>query len=202
MDYNQELNEDVAGYVTKLFERFQTPDLAYHNLKHTRAVIERANEIAFNYSLDDRVRFIINTAAWFHDSGHLFGPASGHEERSNLIMRGYLKKIKVEEEIIQLIEQCIFATRFPYEPASALDQILCDADSYHLGTEDFLITDNLVKEEFRLRNNYLPVNWDIKTLAMLEEHQFFTPYCRSLLREGKQKNIDFVRSKIQEAGGQ
>jgi predicted metal-dependent HD superfamily phosphohydrolase len=200
MDYNQELNEAVASYVTKLFERFQTADLLYHNLHHTLAVIERVNEIAFNYSLDNRERFIINTAAWFHDSGHLFGPASGHEERSNLIMRGHLKKIKVEEDIIQLTEQSVFATRFPYEPASALDQILCDADSYHFGTDDFLITDDLVKEEFRLRNNYLPVNWDIKTLAMLEEHHFFTPYCRSLLRDGKQKNIDFVRSKIGDGG--
>ena len=200
MDYNQELNEEVASYVTKLFERFQTADLLYHNLHHTLIVVERSGEIAFNYSLDNRVRFIINTAAWFHDTGHLFGPASGHEERSNLIMRGHLKKIKAEEDIIQLIEQLIFATRFPYEPASALDEILCDADSYHLGTDDFLITDDLVKEEFRLRNNYLPVNWDKKTLAMLEEHRFFTPYCRSLLRDGKQKNIDFVRSKIGDGG--
>ena len=200
MDYYQELNEEVASYVTKLFERFQTDDLLYHNLHHTLVVVERANEIAFNYSLDNRVRFIINTAAWFHDTGHLFGPASGHEERSNLIMRGHLKKIKVEEDIIQLIEQSVFATRFPYEPASALDEILCDADSYHLGTDDFLITDDLVKEEFRLRNNYLPVNWDKKTLAMLEEHQFFTPYCRSLLRDGKQKNMDFVKRKIGDGG--
>ncbi len=196
MIYDQELLNKVAVYVTKLFDKFQTPDLLYHNLQHTHRVVEHVNEIAGNYSLNDQVLFIINAAAWFHDTGHLFGPAAGHEEKSNLIMREFLTTEGIDPATIHLIESCISATRFPYEPDSLAAEILCDADSYHLGNKEFLVTDELVKEEFERRNISLPGNWDIKTLAMLELHHYFTSYCTSLLQDGKKRNIDIVRNKI------
>lgn len=196
MNYGQALTDKIAMYATDLFNRFQRPELLYHNLHHTHNVVEHVHEIAGKYSLGVKQLFIINAAAWFHDCGHLFGIADGHEERSNLVMRNYMETIGIDNNTIQLIEQCILATHFPFKPTSLLDEIICDADTYHLGTTEFIKTNELVKKEFGLRNNFLYFNWDELTLSFLEKHVYFTDYCKSLLKEGKQKNIEMLRAKI------
>jgi predicted metal-dependent HD superfamily phosphohydrolase len=195
MLHSEKLTNQIAVYVTGLFRRYQTPILQYHNLVHTKNVVARSNEIAASYSLNETELFIVVAAAWFHDCGHLFGPATGHEERSALIMRKYLEEKGVEENILYEIEQCILATKLPYDPKSLLAQIVCDADLYHLGTNEFFFTNELVKKEFQLRNNYLPLNWDESTLSLLTNHTYFTTYCRTLLEQGKQKNIEMMREK-------
>ncbi|MDB5200470.1 MAG: hypothetical protein JWO92_2433 [Chitinophagaceae bacterium] len=195
MLHSEELTNQIAVYITGLFRRYQKPILLYHNLAHTKDVVARAKEIAANYALNETELFIVVAAAWFHDCGHLFGPAAGHEERSALIMRNYLTEKKAEENILYDIEQCILATKLPYNPKSLPAQIVCDADSYHLGTNEFFLTNELVKKEFQLRNNYLPLNWDESTLSLLNHHNYFTTYCITLLQEGKQNNIAFMREK-------
>ena len=60
-------------FVSRLFQQYQTPIHVYHNLYHTKTVALRANEIALNYSLTEKEFFIVASAAWFHDVGHLFG---------------------------------------------------------------------------------------------------------------------------------
>jgi hypothetical protein len=78
------------------------------------------------------------------------------------------------------------------QPTSLLDEIVCDADTYNLGTQNFLTTDELLKKELELRN--VPVDfWEEKTLELLISHKYFTPYCQALLNKGKEDNIDLVR---------
>jgi hypothetical protein len=102
----------------------------------------------------------------------------------------------VTKNIIAKVESCICATKFPYKPKSLLEEIICDADSYNLGTEDFLITDESLKKELDLRN--IPTkNWEENTLDFLVTHRYFTPYCRELLNRGKEENIDLVRYLLQ-----
>ncbi|MEO5997105.1 MAG: HD domain-containing protein [Chitinophagaceae bacterium] len=194
--YNQELSNTIAVYVKKLFNKYQTSQLVYHNLNHTQNVFGRMMEISLNYSLNEIDTFVLSTATWFHDCGHLFGPATNHEAKSILVMRNHLKNIGMEEYIIQLIHQCILSTKLPNDPHSLLEGILCDADLYHLGTDHFFITDELVKKEFELRNNFLPPNWDESTLSFLESHSYFTYYCQSFLEAGKLKNINTLRERI------
>jgi predicted metal-dependent HD superfamily phosphohydrolase len=196
MIYNHELTRQIAAYVSKLFSKFQTPQLVYHNLIHTQNVFGKMNEISLNYSLNETDLFILSAATWFHDCGHLYGPAADHEIKSALIMRSYIEGIGVEERIIRQIQHCILSTKLPNDPQSLLAEILCDADLYHLGTDEFIITDELVKKEFELRNNFLPSNWDESTLTFLERHTYFTAYCAALLQKGKLNNIASLREKI------
>ena len=166
------------------------------NLNHTKTVALRANEIALNYSLTETEFFIVASAAWFHDVGHLFGPAAAHEEKSVIAMRTYMVKHGLDSGILNSIEQCILATKLPQDPKSLPEEIVCDADCYHLGTNEFYIINEQVKKEFELRNNLPPVNWDESTVHLLEQHTYFTPYCQALLDAGKQKNIEFLRKKL------
>jgi len=193
---NQKLTSDIQAYVTELYDQNQTPDLVYHNLAHTRRVVKRTIEIASHYELDSKNLFIVTAAAWFHDCGHLFGCAENHEDRSVKMMRNYFEDKDTEENTIQAIEHCIRSTELPNKPESLLEEILCDADSYHFATEEFLQTNKMVKREFELRNHVYPSNWNDETLSLLEQHVFFTGYCKNLLEEGKIKNIEIVRKFI------
>ncbi|MEP6949340.1 MAG: HD domain-containing protein [Ginsengibacter sp.] len=187
---------DMASYLISLYKQYETAILLYHNLDHTQTVIKRTNEIAANYSLNDEEKFVLLAAAWFHDTGHLFGEAKDHEERSAFIMREYLEAKEVEIKVIDLIGGCIRATKLPQSPGTLLEDIICDADIYNLGTEDFFRTDKLLKREFELRNNTSldDWSWDEKTSDLLEDHQYFTHYCQATLEKGRQKNIEIIHT--------
>jgi predicted metal-dependent HD superfamily phosphohydrolase len=190
------LSQAVSEYVRQLYNDLQTPELQYHNLVHTERVVQRTYEIAANYKLDEEELFILSAAAWFHDTGHLFGRAKEHETRSVSIMKEFLITHQVPEKTIASIKGCILATKLPQDPKTLLEQIICDADTFHLGTTEFLNTDKALKKEFELRNNTNYKNWDQLTLNVLEEHKFHTPFCQRLLNDRKKKNIEIVRSKL------
>jgi predicted metal-dependent HD superfamily phosphohydrolase len=185
----------VAVYVRRLYKQNQTPVLLYHNIEHTKTVVKRTYEIAANYILDGTEMFILFAAAWFHDTGHLFVKPLHHERRSVSIMKDFLKT-KIDKQIMDAIAGCIMATKMPHHPKTLKEEIICDADTFNLGTREFIYTDMQLKKEFELRNN-IPVNgWEESTLNMLVQHTYFTPYCRRLLNKGKQKNIEIVSKRI------
>ncbi len=192
MDNYLKLIEEISKYVINLFDRYDTNHLLYHNLEHTKTVVKRTYEIAVNYDLDDKELFILSAAAWFHDTGQLDGDTNLHEDRSVIIMKKFFETKGTGNEIIEKIESCICATKLPQQPKSISEEIICDADTYNLGTEDFCKTDKLLKKEFQLRKMSID-NWEEKTLELLLTHTYFTSYCQKRLAKGKKKNIDFVR---------
>jgi predicted metal-dependent HD superfamily phosphohydrolase len=188
------LTHHISEYVKSLYIQNQNPALLYHNLEHTEKVVHRTYEIAANYSFDEKEISILSAAAWFHDTGHLFGKAIHHEARSISIMRTYLQTKQVDKKIIDAVEGCILATELPQNPKTLLEEIVCDADTFNLGTKEFFDTDRLLKKEVELRGDIRIDNWEKNTLDLLTKHRYFTPYCQALLNKGKQENIEIVRS--------
>jgi predicted metal-dependent HD superfamily phosphohydrolase len=189
----------VANHVTGLFEKHPNPNLLFHNLGHTKNVVERAQEIAAHYQLTESETLIVYAAAWFHDIGHLFTEMEKHEEKSVEVMKEYmLKEEGVSAEVITGISGCILATRMPEAPKNLTEEIVCDADTYHFGTDEFKTTNKLVRKEFALRGyNTLVLDWTNNTIDLLEKHTFFTNYCKILLDNKKQKNIEWLKRKSQ-----
>ena len=187
------LQQQVAEYVITSFESPKAPVYPYHNLQHTRNVVFHTGEIAAHYQLNASDRFTVTTAAWFHDIGHLYGGMHGHEERGAGIMEQWMNGR--EPDLLPAIRRCILATKFPSHPVDLLEQIVCDADTYHLGTDFFRVTDPLVRKEMALRaGGNLPTNWKQKTLGFLRQHVFFTDYCKALLNDKKQSNIAWLEA--------
>jgi predicted metal-dependent HD superfamily phosphohydrolase len=195
MDFELSLRE-IEAYVTGLFRDHPKNYLVFHNLGHTRKVVLHCREIAAWYTLHDADRFILFSAAWFHDTGHLFGDMARHEEESVLIMKTFLGGKNIPEKNILEIENCIFSTRLSQEPATLLEKILCDADLYHLGTGEFKITDQQVKLEMELRIHSKINNWIESSIKFLESHHYFTDYCRERLKTGKEDNIRFLKQRL------
>lgn len=181
--------QTVRTYVTQLFADFHTAALAYHNLEHTLRVVTRTTEIGEHYVLNEEEVFILFTAAWFHDTGQLLGPQAGHEEVSVRIVKAFFALHQlVPAPAAEAVEQCILATKFGSKPSNLLQEIICDADTYHLGTDDFRITDELMRQETILRGGN-DDNWRERTSGLLLHHTFFTDYCRQKLDKGKATNL-------------
>lgn len=192
MNYSK-IEKDVAEYVRNTYTT-SAAQYPYHNLAHTLDVVQHAGEIGLYYILSAPEQFIIRVAAWFHDIGHLDGDMPGHEARGVAIMQELLGPLGVSNTLMAGIANCIMATQYPSNPYTLYEQILCDADTFHFGTPHFRETDRLVREEVELRTGRLFPDWRRKSIQLLEEHQFFTVYCRQLLDGGKQDNINWLRS--------
>jgi predicted metal-dependent HD superfamily phosphohydrolase len=186
----------VKIFVTELFSLRNLPFLKYHNFHHTESVVDRANEIALHYEINDNEKFCLITAAWFHDTGHLFNELAEHEQTGADLMTSFLKSFFIEEEIIAKISGCILATRVPSDPKTLIEKIICDADTYHFGTKEFRLTDPIVYEEMEARLHIQIENKIYKSIRLLESHRFFTDYCQDLLNKGKQENLEFLKHSI------
>ena len=136
MNYVQ-LLEDVKHEVTRFYHAHDTDALPYHNLEHTLLVVGNAGRIARHYQLNDRDFFVVVTAAWFHDAGYYITGMQGHEAAGAEMAANFLRSRQVEEETIADVSRCIMATQMPQQPEGLLEQIVCDADLFHLGTDIF-----------------------------------------------------------------
>lgn len=198
MDTNK-LYKKIEQHVRALFEERANPILVFHNLKHTETVVNRTKEIAGHYNLSENDVLILFAAAWFHDTGHLFTVPVGHEAKSVDIMKEFMTDHITDQATIDEIGNCIMATKMPRNPGSQLQEIICDADTYHFGTKEFKETNKLNLEELRLRNGEIDRRaFDEGTERMLSTHIFYTNYCRNLLDDMKEKNLKKLRKKLAE----
>jgi hypothetical protein len=193
---NNTIYKRIEEHVRALFAEKYNPALVFHNLKHTETVVLRTKEIAGHYNLSENDMLVLFTAAWFHDTGHLFCDPVGHEEKSVEIMRSFMTANIVDENIIKNAEDCILSTRMPRNPVTLLQEIICDADTYHFGTREFKVTNKLAMQEIKLRTGKLErFDFDKNTIKMLETHHFYTTYCKDLLSKTKQKNMKKQKKK-------
>jgi predicted metal-dependent HD superfamily phosphohydrolase len=196
MDYNIIL-EQTQQYVRNFFSTHVDEKIVYHDSTHTEQVVRAVRMIAQHYQLSERDFFIVNVAAWFHDSGYFKGGAFGHEGRGAEMASAFLAGTGVDEEAIQAIRGCILATQIPQKPSNLLEDIVCDGDLFHLGTDDFPARNKLMRKEMEASQGK-KINkdeWRRSTIRLMETHHYHTDYCRLLLNEKKQENLDRLREK-------
>ena len=193
MDTNN-LYKKTEQHVRGLFNDNKSPELAFHNLGHTESVVESTKEIAQYYNLSENDMLVVYIAAWFHDTGYLFTDSAHHEEKSAELMQEFMKTQVPDESLVEKITECILATRIPRQHDTLLKEIICDADTYHLGTKKFKDNNKKVWQEFNTSGNVLTeIEWAFKTTDLLNSHQFYTKYCKDLLEKGKQKNMKKIK---------
>jgi predicted metal-dependent HD superfamily phosphohydrolase len=198
MDQNQaQILKDAQVYVTEIFQKKVSPIFIFHNLTHTQQVVRAADELAAHYQLNDDDHFALMLSSWFHDTGFSTGQAEEHEKESIQISTVFLQNHNVNPEIIQRISSCIQATRMPQSPLSQVEKILCDADLYHLGSNDFRkMNDNLRQEqEAYFKKEFSKKEWRQRNIEFLESHQYFTDYSQQRLEPKKQQTIKELQKK-------
>ncbi len=79
-----------------------------------------------------------------------------------------------------------------------MSKVLCDADLYHLATDQCAPqADKLRAEWKKVKNKSLTEEeWLNQNLSFLENHRYHTAYGQTILQEGKRKNIKKLRKMI------
>ncbi len=198
LNYKQLLQE-VKEFVLEYFHTHHDSKLVYHNLDHTHSVVEATMQIANHYQLSDKDFFIVCTGAWFHDTGY-FEDIQNHEQKGADLAVEFLKKQAVPADVRDSVMQVILSTKMPQRPTNLLENILCDGDLFHLGTEEFTDKRKLMHKEIALiyGMDTSKKAWRIRDVEFLESQHYHTDYCILLLSDQKQKNIDKLRSKIKD----
>ncbi len=190
------LIKQAEAFVSKYMRKHDNPKLLYHNFYHTQNIVFIANEIAKNSSLKEEELFIVSAAAWFLYVGY-YKDILHPEVSSAGIAEEFLKNSGVENETIESVKKCILATAINSAPDTLLANIICDANSFYLGTANFSGYNKLRRKESELINNIGTDKneWKKNTILMLESHKYYTDYCQNRLEPVKQANMETLRKK-------
>lgn len=188
---DRELLQEAQQFVKNLYASKNGNDLVFHNLDHTRDVVRYCEIIAGNYELNEQQHAALLLAGWFHDVGYLNGAFRQHEEESQKIASAFLNERKADPALVESVNKCIMATKMPQSPSDIVEQIICDADLYHLGTDDFIEKNKLVRREInKIYNNKISKKeWRQINIDFLQRHRYFTEFCRERLEPVKQQHL-------------
>ncbi|HSY62102.1 MAG TPA: Pycsar system effector family protein [Cytophaga sp.] len=194
--HEESLIHKAEKYVRKLYAETDK-DLYYHNLEHTEHTVKAAEEIATYYKLNGDDYSAVLISAWLHDVGYIISGRIDHEEASIKVAKEFLTKEHADAELIVKIEGCILATKMPQQPTNLLEEIMCDADLYDLGTEHFKNNNKKVRKEVEilLGKELSGSEWRMFSLVFLKKQVYKTEYGKKLLQPGLEKNIQSIIEK-------
>ena len=185
-------------YVKNLFKDRLSSDYTYHNLEHTVQVVDKIKILAKEENISPEETENLLLAGWFHDLGYVDN-ADNHEEESRKIASDFLKQHQFPEERIAKIGELILATDKFYKPKNHLEEVIKDADLYHLASDDyFRICENLRQEIKEVHHQkFSKLKWAELNIVFFSKHQFYTNYAKENWQPIKEKNVDKILSNIQ-----
>lgn len=181
----------IKEFVENYFADNLNPNRLYHNLQHTQEVVEWVSQIAGHYRLDSKSLFIIQAAGWFHDLGYLEDP-NNPEKRGSRIAEKLLSEIQIDADLMKSIKSCILSTRIPQQPKTFMEQVVCDANMFYLGLEDFDQRSKLIRKELILitGKKISKEEWKQRNIELLQNHRFKTDYAKQTLTSQQKKNLE------------
>src|SRR5688572_17898082 len=186
-------------FATDIFQNKVSKSFRYHNLDHTRQVVRAAEEMADYYQLQPEDRSAVLIAAWFHDTGFSAGESKGHEAKSVDMATQFLKEHNADPLLTEKVAKSIEATKMPQTPGPLIEQIVCDADLFHLGTDEFKLKNEELRQELSeiSGEDLSKKKWRKMNITFMENHQYFTDYGKRKLQPIKEKHIEELRNKGQ-----
>lgn len=190
----------AQNYATDLYQTKVSKSIQFHTLLHTQEVLAASEQMAEYYQLADEDRFSLSIAAWFHDTGYSGGSAKGHEDLSVELALKFLNDHQIGQPVVDKVKGCINATRIPQTPNSLIEQIICDADLFHLGTEDFKEKNRLLRDELNDfgKLDLSKKDWRKLNIDFFENHTYFTSFAKENLQPLKTVYLEELKEK---AGG-
>ena len=188
--------EQVHTFMIDKLERGLPSYLTYHDVQHTKNVIAAAEHLAAGENLIGKELVLLKTAALFHDTGFLQSHHE-HETQSCNIAKRFLPEYGYSEEQIESICRMIMTTKLPQSAEDHLSQLLCDADLYYLGGNEYEIYAYKLYKEFK-RNKVVKteIEWQLKQAEFLSSHHYFSRTAKHEREENKQKNLQHLQETI------
>ena len=179
-------------FKTRAFEKH-----VFHNYDHTQEVVDAVVTIGqhSNLTADEMESALV--AAWLHDVGYENG-SKNHEQLSAQKAQNLLETLGAPQKKITEVTEAILATRMPQQPKTLVSRVLCDADLFHLSTEQCVEKSNMLKEEWKAlgTKEMSDDEWLNSTLEFMQGHTYHTTYGQTVLEQRKQQNIKKLRKNI------
>jgi uncharacterized membrane-anchored protein YitT (DUF2179 family)/predicted metal-dependent HD superfamily phosphohydrolase len=190
--------EKLESFILEKLHKNLPHYLAYHNANHTEEVIQHAMELGNGEGLSDYELSILRTAAILHDSGFLISNID-HEKYSCQIAREYLPGYDYTQEEIEQICRIIMTTQIPQSAFDKISRVLCDADIYYLGTNDYqLHSGRLFRELKHFTPDISNESWLRQQINFLESHSYFTNTAKKKLNARKKLNLRHVKTSLKQ----
>jgi predicted metal-dependent HD superfamily phosphohydrolase len=189
-----ELIKKSRAYAENLFQHTAFENRAFHNLQHTLDVVKAAEEVGLQSAMSEDELESVIIAAWLHDIGYVDG-AQDHELKASVKAKELLALWGAPYKKIMEVTEAIMATKVPQQPKSLIGKVLCDADLYHLSTDQCQRKSDKLREEWELVMNKTMTEeeWVQSNVEFMENHHYHTPYGQAVLQQGKKKNIKKLR---------
>lgn len=194
---DSELIRQSKALAEKVFQSRAFEKHLFHNYQHTQEVVNAANVIGLHSNLtsDELESAII--AAWLHDIGYEQG-SKNHEQSSAAKARQLMESLGAPHKKIVEVEEAILSTHIPQQPRTVVSQVLCDADLFHLSTEQCQEKSEMLRAEWKAlgTKDMSTEEWRQENLNFMEGHSYHTPYGQSVLEIGKQRNIKRIKKSL------
>jgi len=189
--------DQTKKFVIDLITNKLPDQYVYHNLQHTMDVVAAVQEIANQSNLENDQVEVVMTAAYLHDIGYITNKVK-HEDHSITLSREFLTQLGAEKKYIEEVVGCIEATKIPQSPKNLAQQVLCDADLHHLGSEHYFEKAELLRTEFSILENDIITEseWLDMSTVFIDNHRYFTDYGKSTLGPRKAKNLKKIKKRL------
>jgi len=188
--------QQLEGIIFGKLEKELPSHLSYHNIDHTRDVLQSADFLANAENIDDHGKELLLTAALFHDTGFL-KIRDRHEAESCNFARYYLPLHQYAPDEIEVVCSLIMATRIPQSPVNKLEEILCDADLDYLGRDDFFILSARLFKELKAEGIVKDEDeWNRQQADFIGNHRYFTGTAIKMMQAKKDQYVELIKSKI------
>ncbi|AZA61308.1 MULTISPECIES: Pycsar system effector family protein [Chryseobacterium] len=191
--------DKAKNYVENLFKDKLSSVYFYHNFIHTTYAVQKADEIIKHTNLPEVDREKVLLALWFHDVGFTDCNAEGHEQRSSVIMKDFLKKDNFSDEYIDEVSRLILSTEKHHQPEGLLEMIMKDADFSHFASPFYNDSAEALRKEWELTGGMCFSNdeWNEMNVDFLKnKHRYFTDYAKENWEPLKLKNVKKLEKKI------
>jgi uncharacterized membrane-anchored protein YitT (DUF2179 family) len=112
--------------------------------------------------------------------------------------REFLPQFGYSDVQVEKICEIIMATKIPQTPNNHLAEILCDADLYYLGTDDYsTLAEKLYPEFLKEGIAKDKMEWQRQQISFLESHAYFTAAAREKLSGKQKKNLIVLKARTE-----
>lgn len=186
----------VYNFLIQKLETGLPSYITYHNAQHTKNVLTATEHLATKENITGDELLILKTAALFHDAGFLQNHLE-HENLSCQFAKKVLPDFEYSKEQIEKICSLIMATKLPQTPTDHLSQILCDADLFYLGSDDYEANARKLFNEFK-KNGTVKTwqEWELLQADFLTSHEYFTATAKKEKQEKKLQIAEAIKSSI------
>lgn len=187
---NEKRVEEFAYHLLTKLSAF----LCYHNKAHTENVVAAALYLCKEEKISEEEMSLIKAAALLHDTGFSMQPdGQNHEEESCRIAQKILMQSDYNNQQIETIYKLIMATRLPQSPHTFGEEILCDADLFYLGTDQYQVLSYLLYQELKAQHKIEnEQQWNEKQIQFLSSHRYFTAAARREQERSKALHLEAI----------